>query len=133
MYMEKAREILSSIKQAPTMEEITKKKMELLTEKSIEIMYKKISDMCENISSNYKLDTTENIFYKNDLEDNNLIKKIFFDNLESHRKILSKDLGKKGYDISFENLTETENKAKYYPDSDFLYKIKISVKQEIKN
>jgi hypothetical protein len=130
--MEKIKEILSSIKQAPTLEEINKKKIEILTEKSNETMYKKIYDMCENISTNLKIDESENIFFNNNNEDSHLIKKIFFDNLETHKKILTKELNKKGYEIDITDESTTDYKIKYYSNFDMLFKIKISVKQDVK-
>lgn len=130
--MEKIKEILSSIKQAPTLEDINKKKTEILTEKSNEAMYKKIYDMCEKISSNLKMEENEIIFFNNNNEDKHLIKKIFFDNIEMHRKLITKELNKKGYDIEITDETTTEYKNKYYANFDMLYKIKISVKQDAK-
>ena len=129
--MENTEEILSSIKCAPSFDDINKKRLKLLEDKSNSMMYKRIYTMCEKIVSECIPEEISFVsFNNNDTDNNNMLKKIFFDNIDTHIKILAKELGKKGYNFNIENVSDTEYKTKYYSSYDMLYKLKISVKQE---
>ncbi|ATZ80621.1 hypothetical protein BMW23_0574 [Bodo saltans virus] len=115
-------EILLSVPNAPPIEEIKKHILKKNREKSTEMMYTRINNLCNKICKNYSLEESEILMFNDD--EDNLIK-IFFDDINEHNKILSSELENKGYNVEFVEM-ELQNKNEKYTKS---YKMIISVKE----